>query len=186
MSDYGMIADRINQLRYVVSFVNISKDSLQLDIMMALSQKEMSAADIAQAVGQRRKAVTDSLRKLKNKELIESISGNGSYPTYKLTSTGLENISSLIRFIEEKESQTPLIESPTLTQPTALDPGAFSMASVTAQLLLALGTSKGNRLAIKKLAGVVGLSTQRTESYLDVYLNRGQSSLGATWTSPAQ
>ncbi|MDD1776215.1 MAG: helix-turn-helix domain-containing protein [Candidatus Methanomethylicus sp.] len=170
------VMQRLDQLRDVDRLIDISKSTLQFNIVIALSNKgELSAAEIAKEVGQRRKAVTDAMRKLKNKGLVELVSDEGKNSAFKLSSTGENCVTTLMDFMDVKKADAaPNLPTASPSTPFSKDMGLENLpvASVTSELLLMLGTSKENRLPVKRLARSIGLSTQRTESYLDVYLNR--------------
>ncbi|MDI9644450.1 MAG: MarR family winged helix-turn-helix transcriptional regulator [Candidatus Verstraetearchaeota archaeon] len=175
---------RLEQLRDVDRLIDISKSTLQLDIILALNSRgELSPAEIASILGQRRKAVTDAMRKLRIKGLVEPASENGKSATYRLSSQGAECISVLYRFVghegraKPEAKADPALGSKTAQKPDSSVPGVVGnisqlpFASALSQLLFTLGTAKGNALPIEELAGVMGLSVQRTESYLEVFMN---------------
>ena len=192
-----MLNERINQLRSIDKLVDISKSTIQIDIMLNLSKGEMTSAEIAKEIGQRRKAITDAMRKLRVKglvdEVIDEVSGKSS--KYKLTPSGKACLESLLEFTgsssghaslgverkvegfannsipkESSVSINPPMFSKTLSG-SSNDLNSFPMAAVLSELILILGTAKGNVMTRKDIAKAVGLSEQRTESYLEVYLN---------------
>ncbi len=202
----------INQLKDVDRLIDISKSTLQIDIILALSNRgEMTPAEISLAIGQRRKAVTDALRKLRNKGLVEPTSDEGRSPAYRLTGIGTETVRSLLSFLdvralgqelgpsmdtrrsgssidvrtysnsgsvatgssvaEPRESASEQsLPHPGLPGILAPPISSFTLASALSQVLFALGTSKGNSLPLPELARIMGLSEQRAESYLEVFM----------------
>ena len=198
MSTYVVLNERINQLRSIDKLVDISKSTIQIDIMLNLSKGEMTSAEIAKEIGQRRKAITDAMRKLRVKGIVDEVvdQENGKSSKYKLTASGLACLESLLEFtgsssghaslgLERKADDFGALgalpkENPvTINQPANSkvltgsynDLNSFPMAAVLSELIMILGTAKENIMTRKDLAKAVGLSEQRTESYLEVYLN---------------
>jgi len=167
--------------------IDLSKSTLQLDILLAINNRgEASPADIASAIGQRRKAVTDALRKLRNKGLVEATSEGSKTSTYRLTENGKECISMLCRFIAGEKSGHAVGTAKGETQgrqqakPAPPNEGVdvqrkigtdLPLAAVLSRVLFALGMAKGNCLSLKSLSDIMGLSHQRTESYLEAFMN---------------
>ncbi|MEM1573616.1 MAG: ArsR family transcriptional regulator [Candidatus Methanomethylicaceae archaeon] len=150
------------QLRKVDKIIDISKGTLQLDILLALNSKgEATVSDIVDITGQRRKAITDALRKLKNKNLVESLDKKH----FKLTQEGMNCIKALAEFLGSEQI--------TITEQELSD--IIPKSSVLSQIIIALATSKRNRMTIKEIARTVGLSPQRAQSYLDLYVDRNPS-----------
>lgn len=155
------ILEKINQLKQVDRMVDISKSTLQLEILLSLNTREAATVvDIVSILGQRRKAVTDALRKLKNKGLIEQ-SSDGKF--YKLTENGSKCIRILADFMGDDK---PKINIPRMDH---LD--SLPLTSVAAQIIMIMGTSKDYRMSLKDIAQTVGLSPQRIQSYLDLYVD---------------
>jgi len=159
----AVLAQGLEQLRSVDRMIDLSKSTLQLDIMLAINNRgEASPAEIASAIGQRRKAVTDALRKLRNKGLVELTNEGSRTSTYILTEDGKNTISTLFSFVGASDLK-PAPKSQIGTQ--------LPLAVVLSRVLFALGMSKGNCLSLKSLSDVMGLSQQRTESYLEAFMN---------------
>jgi Transcriptional regulators len=213
LTELLVVSQRLNRLKSVAALIDISKSTLQIDILLALSNRgEMTPAEISLAIGQRRKAVTDALRKLRNKGLVEPASDEGRSPAYRLTEIGAETVRSLISFLDvqapgpepgpgmgakrpgtsldvhaDSSSRSPAVGSwaqeaerdhaSGQSPPQSMPPGmlapaisSFTLASALSQVLFALGTSKGNSLPLPELARIMGLSEQRAESYLEVFM----------------
>jgi predicted transcriptional regulator len=49
--------------------------------------------------------------------------------------------------------------------------GDFALTNIVSEIVLALGTTKGNAMYLKDLAKMVNLSEQRAESYIKLYLD---------------
>ncbi|MEJ5292622.1 MAG: MarR family transcriptional regulator [Candidatus Methanosuratincola sp.] len=183
----AVLAQGLEQLRSVDRMIDLSKSTLQLDIMLAINNRgEASPAEIASAIGQRRKAVTDALRKLRNKGLVELTNEGSRTSTYILTEDGKNTISTLYRFVAGEKLSNPAGAArvePQRHQPARAalnnesgDPKSqigtqLPLAVVLSRVLFALGMSKGNCLSLKSLSDVMGLSQQRTESYLEAFMN---------------
>jgi DNA-binding HxlR family transcriptional regulator len=193
LSTYVVLNERINQLRSIEKLVDISKSTIQIDIMLTLNKGNKTSAEIAKEIGQRRKAVTDAMRKLRLKGLVNGVEEDQNLKSsrYKLTLSGFSCLNTLLELtgsakdhIGEKIGHLrdygairnidddPEIQSPSGSLiETQNDINAFPIAAVVSELILILGTVKGNIMSRKDLANAVGLSEQRTESYIEVYLN---------------
>ena len=174
MTELLVVSQRLNRLKSVAALIDISKSTLQIDILLALSNRgEMTPAEISLAIGQRRKAVTDALRKLRNKGLVEPASDEGRSPAYRLTELGNECIMTICNFVGKRppSSLAGLRSEPEYARKDcAIDLNQLPLASALSQVLFALGTSKGNSLPLPELARIMGLSEQRAESYLEVFM----------------
>jgi len=160
--------EKINQLKQVDQLVDISKSTLQLDILLSLSEEsEYTVSDLVSMLGQRRKAITDALRKLRNKGLIEqSIDGKH----YKLTESGARCIDMLMDFLGVVPRSGGYNKVQDRQDHVVVE--ALSSISIASQIIMTMGTSKGYRMTLKEIARSIGLSPQRAQSYLDLYLER--------------
>ncbi|MBC7120509.1 MAG: MarR family transcriptional regulator [Candidatus Methanosuratus sp.] len=162
----------LEQLRKVDGLIDISKSTLQLDIILALNaNNELSPAEIASVIGQRRKAVTDALRKLRNKGLVDTTLEGGKSARYVLTDSGAECISVINRCIGNNghgKANNIIINQ--VKKIPSVNATSIQFASALSQLLFALGTAKGNALPLSEIASIMGLSEQRTESYLELFM----------------
>ena len=197
MSDYVVLTERINQLRSIDKLVDISKSTIQIDIMLSLMKGGKSSAEIAREIGQRRKAVTDAMRKLRLKGLVDEVfdETNGRTSRYMLTTSGLNCLTTLLELTgSERRLHDEDLDENEYPKKASLDTGAllmdvdihanrtafaagqsndvssFLMTSVLSEMILLLGTSRGYVKSRKNIAQAIGLGEQRTESYLDVYL----------------
>ena len=193
MATYVVLNEKINQLKSIEKLVDISKSTIQIDIMLTLSNGEKTSADIAKEIGQRRKAITDAMRKLRIKGLVNEVEEDENLKSarYKLTYSGSNCLSALLDLIgsdndqisekigyilgnnafgtKDDDSAVQLPSKSFLGMQN--DINTFPIASVVSELILILGTAKGNIMSRKDLAKAVGFSEQRAESYLEVYLN---------------
>lgn len=192
-----VLNERINQLRNVDKLVDISKSTIQIDIMLTLNKSDGTSAEIAKDIGQRRKAVTDAMRKLRIKGLVDEVMDeeDGKTNKYQLTSAGTNCLTTLLEITGSGgddrggssgrrgdvlgHAGSMLTENSPSTNQMAFrsawgqskDLCSFPMAAVLSELILLLGTSKGNVMDRRKIAKALGLGEQRTESYIEVYLN---------------
>ncbi|MBO3802991.1 MAG: hypothetical protein JTT11_03825, partial [Candidatus Brockarchaeota archaeon] len=136
-------------------------------------------SEITRYTGQRRKAITDALRKLKNKGLIE-IDSKDKEAVYKLGESGVKCYNDLMEFVgiaKSEPSRQPgdagkgRLPDATRHKPDQRDRGNFALTTVVSEMVLALGTTRGNAMYLKDLAKIVNLSEQRAESYLKLYLD---------------
>ena len=177
---HDMILDRLEKLRSVDKLVDISKSSIQFDILLALGEREMPTSEIARNIGQRRKATTDALRKLKNKGLLISTSQGGE-TTFKLSEPGTvchRNLMDLIGIAQPeprprltKGDRYSLAEANQLRFDLEKGQGNFALTAMISEIVLALGTAKENAMSLMELSKIVNLSEQRTESYLKLYID---------------
>ena len=76
--DEGFL-EKLRRIKELDSVIDLSKSSIQLEILLLLGMSESSAltaSEIARGLGIRRKAVTDALRKLLRKGLIIKSGGD--------------------------------------------------------------------------------------------------------------
>lgn len=188
------LSEGLDRLRSLDRLVDISKSTIQIDILLALNKKEMSISEIANNIGQRRKATTDALRKLRNKGLIDISREDGKGTTYMLSESGVRCNHLLLSFMgsptseehvpsnsKNKEECLPSDGGPTRSerqviqiQPkicASVGQGNFAVAVTVSEIIFALGTANENTMPLRKLAKMIELSEQRAESYLKLYLH---------------
>ena len=154
--------ERLNQLKQIDGMVDISKSTLQLEILFALNEmSSATVADITSSLGERRKAITDALRKLKNKGLVEQ-SVDGKF--YSLTRDGERCMKVLSDFLGGGCRVN-------ISAPRAEHLDALPLASVASQIVAIMGTAKGCRMSLREIAQAIGLSPQRAQSYMDLYVD---------------
>lgn len=185
---HDVILERLDKLRSVDKLVDISKSSIQFEILLALGEREIFTSEIARNIGQRRKATTDALRKLKNKGLLVATSQDGE-TMFKLSESGTichRNLMDLIGIVQpeprprpyntastrEKVDRYSLVDSEQSRVDLEKGQGNFALTAMISELVLALGTAKGNAMSLRELAKITNLSEQRTESYLKLYNDR--------------
>lgn len=187
---YGVcLQERLNRLREIDELIDISRGTLQLDIILTLMTREsMSVSELASSIGERRKAVTDALRKLRNKGLV-AYSPDGE--SVSLTREGIRCMKTLAEILSPAPSTDTPVPPPSRQPPVrprgsgtpaadwnlscdALQARQDSVcasipsASVVSQVVMHLGTSKG-AVPLRDLARSTGLSPQRLQSYIDPY-----------------
>jgi len=180
---HDMILEKLDKLRSVDKLVDISKSSIQFDILLALGEREMSTAEIARNIAQRRKATTDALRKLRNKGMLNVVSRDGQ-TVFGLSDSGTKCHGDLMELIGMPSSEPPIRTAyPRRDRYSLLDAkqsrmdlekgqGNFAITAMISEIVLALGTAKENAMSLRDLAKAVNLSEQRTESYLKLYIDR--------------
>ncbi len=195
MSRYGVLSEGMDKLRSIDRLIDISKSTIQIDILLTLSRGEMTSAEIAKEICQRRKAITDAMRKLRVKGLVDEVTeeGIGKSARYALTAAGHGCLNTLLNLTHPNSN--PKAETTQDTHRAVSDPwpkdriplpgqcpppggtiytvdaSSFPIAAITSELIMVLGSESGNVMSSKRLARTVGLSEQRLESYLEVYLN---------------
>ncbi|MGC8936755.1 MAG: hypothetical protein ACP5KV_05255 [Candidatus Methanomethylicaceae archaeon] len=118
-------------------------------------------SDMVSLLTQRRKAITDALRKLKKKGLVEQ-SPDGKY--YRLTESGSRCLKMLVDFMGSGKTDINTSERNPLE--------ALPSTSVISQIITVMGTSKDCRMTLKEIARAIGLSPLRAQSYMDLYIER--------------
>jgi len=198
LSTYGVLSEGMDKLRSIDRLIDISKSTIQIDILLTLSRGEMTSAEIAKEICQRRKAITDAMRKLRVKGLVDEVTeeGAGKSARYALTAAGHGCLNTLLNLTHPNSDQKVSVSGTTqdirraVSDPWSKDriplpgqhpsPGgtiqtidvsSFPIAAITSELVMVLGSERGNVMSSRRLARTVGLSEQRLESYLEVYLN---------------
>lgn len=173
---HDMILEKLEKLRSVDKLVDISKSSIQFDILLALGEREMSTAEIARIIDQRRKATTDALRKLKNKGLLNVVSQDGQ-TVFGLSDSGtkfhgMPSSEPPLRPAYARRERYSLLDAKQSRMDLEKGQGNFAMTAMISEIVLALGTARENAMSLRELAKAVNLSEQRTESYLKLYIDR--------------
>jgi DNA-binding MarR family transcriptional regulator len=164
-------------LKEVTKVVDVTKGTLQLQMIIFLNDKGMQSADqISKELGKRRKAVTDALRKLKLKEVVKETTQSDdkgeSAIMYELTDSGKEYVDSLKDIFSNKGSASSP-SSITTNRGTGFRlielieeiPLLFN----TYDAIIAIGLAGSRGLPASKLARLFGLSEQRAITYLDLF-----------------
>jgi len=162
-------------LREVTSIVDATKGTLQLEILIHLYERGPQGVDeISKALGRRRKAVTDALRKLRLKEVVMEVPGSGESGTaaitYVLTDQGKDHVGHLKGMFESKGAPPP---------PTARREGFRLVEMIeevpllfyTTDAIIALGLAGNKGLPVRELARLFGLSERRAVTYLDLFMD---------------
>jgi len=159
---------KIEKIREFDSLIDFARSSLQLDIVfqLASSRKPLSSAEIARALGQRKKPILDALRKLEIKGLVKKSNSRGDL--YELTELGRNAIEDLFAILGVSDLKTALRSGYGRVK-------ARDMVKIVIPVnyihdtLVALGTSRRNELSLSTLSQIIGLSPQRLAMYLDPY-----------------
>jgi len=157
------LLNSVSALREVDAAVDFARGWLQLRILLTVGYLGRCTVDrLVEVLGERRKAVLDSLRKMRAKGLIE---GEGEL---SLTEEGRRVYSTLL---------SALGSSGRVSAGTALPRAAVQdiprdviRFSYLYDVLVALGTSRGYELSLSTLASVTRLSPATLEDYLRPYV----------------
>ncbi len=169
--DEGFL-EKLRRIKELDSVIDLSKSSIQLEILLLLGMSESSAltaSEIARGLGIRRKAVTDALRKLLRKGLIIK-SGGDSNETFSLSESGREYLKKLLSILGHGN----YLEEPRIKGEKGLERLKYivdeiSTAHYIHEVLLCLAAMRKHEAAIETLAKAVNLSPQRLRTYLDLY-----------------
>ncbi|MGA2573803.1 MAG: hypothetical protein ABSF36_06330 [Candidatus Methanomethylicaceae archaeon] len=172
--DFGLSAIKLaDLLKEVTKVVDVTKGTLQLQMLIYLNDHgPQSAEQISKELGKRRKAVTDALRKLKLKEVVNEIAQTNerseSVIMYQLTDNGKHYVESLRDIFGNKGGSSITTSRATgfrLIELIEEIPLLFN----TYDAIIAIGLSGSQGLSSKKLANLFSLSEQRAITYLDLF-----------------
>lgn len=174
---------RLEELKELDDKVDFARSAVQLGVVLALSLRgaPMSADELAQALGERKKAVLDALRKLELKGLVAKSSGGEV--KYGLSEEGKDYASKLLKLLEGPAERQPLEGLGEVSKRDLLKGLLSSQYLLSA--IVALANAKGNAMELRKLAGIMGLSADRAKSYLDL-LSRPPSRVFRRLVHPAK
>ncbi len=164
----------VEQLKKINQVIDATKGTLQLQILMLLHSKGPQDADeISKAMSKRRKAVTDALRKLRMKGLIDERPKSETDPEsiYALTDQGREYVGSLNSLFNLSEHPSPEEEKRLVKFVEE-----FPLLYYTYDGVIALGLAGDDGLSAKELGRILNLSEQRAITYFDLF----SSTPGAT------
>lgn len=154
----------IEKLKELNKVVDTTKGTLQVQILAILKEGEAkTAGELSVLTKRRRKSVTDAIWKLKSKGLIDGENKNGEL-VYRITPKGAEYIEELITFF--KPDKVPDI--------IGGFPGVVELLPIfyyTYDAVVALGINGDGGLSLKELSNIFGLSLDRTETYMDLFVN---------------
>ncbi|MEM2025465.1 MAG: hypothetical protein QXW94_04160, partial [Desulfurococcaceae archaeon] len=161
------LAERLTKLKSIDKVVDLARSNIQLEMMFLLSSRgELSPNEIARLMGQRRKAVTDALRKLRLKDVVEEVESAGD-KLYRLSPFGERCLEALL---EATGLKALALERQDLYRVEHLDGLIRNMPlfHYVFECTLALGLA-GEGMSVDRLANIVNLSPQRLRTYLDVF-----------------
>ena len=156
-------------LRRVDAHVDLSRGWLQLRLLVELGRRggEASVAELAEALGVQRKAVLDSLRKMRHKGLVTQERGR-----VELTSKGLDLYRSLLQALGASSGVEPA------RRRTGGSIGYWNAYELASRLIrhiylydtiLALAYAPGHMLSLESLASATRLSPRQLDEYLILY-----------------
>ncbi len=159
------LEERLELLRRVDSYVDLSRGWLQLRLLVELGRRggEATVSELAAALGVERKAVLDSLRKMRQKRLVAQGKRGPA-----LTERGMDLYRSLVHVVAGKARP----------QPGEAARGESDVYSLVASLtrhhylyeaLTALAYAPGHMLPLAALASLARLSQRQMDEYLQVY-----------------
>ncbi|MGC9165017.1 MAG: hypothetical protein ACP5GU_04750 [Thermoprotei archaeon] len=161
------ILSKINKIRVLDGILDFSKASTQLDILIALSDnREVTLDELASRVERGKRQVSDAIRKMLRKGFVRYEEKNGEI-LITIGENGIEYLKTLsdILSVDIKDIKTILVSSKTeITE----NLGVYFYIYET---LIALGVSK-RPLSLNKLASIIGISPNRLESYLDLFVSQ--------------
>ncbi len=157
------LLNSVSMLREVDAAVDFARGWLQLRILLSVGYLGRCSVDrLVEVLGERRKAILDSLRKMRAKGLIE---GEGEL---SLTEEGRRVYGTLLSVLGSSRRASA---GTTLSRAAAQDiPRDVLRFSYLYDVLVALGTSKGYELPLSTLASVTRLSPTTLEDYLKPYV----------------
>ena len=103
LTHFEMVQINFQFIKRLDSIIDLSRSTLQLEIVLHLLRKDrVTILELSHALMQRKKALYDSLRKLKIKGLVGGEEGG-----YWLTDYGREQINKLLNILGYSESPSP-------------------------------------------------------------------------------
>jgi len=167
------VAEKLQLLRKIDSIIDIGRSSVQLYILLLLGRRvneEMTIHEITEAIGQRKRAVIDAIRKLESKGLIIRREN-----TYKLSEEGLKVYQGLVSILAHDTKDVDVkAYSLGLVRDVARSLASYAYLY---DVIIALALSPKNMLPLKTLAKIVGISPQRLDDYLQSLQNLSSSTL---------
>ncbi|MET1101010.1 MAG: hypothetical protein ABWW69_00815 [Pyrodictiaceae archaeon] len=157
------LLERLEILRRLDSVIDLAKGWLQLRILVALGSGASSVDEVVSIVRVNRKAVLDSLRKMRLKGLVESHE-DGSL---RLSERGVEVYRLIISTINGYRGARERGGDAAVT--------VYDVSGVLVRYLylyeavIALGLAKGHELSLEELSSIIRLSPRQLDSYLRRY-----------------
>jgi len=157
------LLNSVSALREVDATVDFARGWLQLRILLTVGYLGKCSVDrLVEVLGERRKAVLDSLRKMRAKGLI------GGEGELFLTEEGRRIYSTLTSVLGGPRRGTAGVGGPRAAVHDI--PRDIIRFFYLYDVLVALGTSKGYELPLNTLASVTRLSPATLEDYLKLYV----------------
>lgn len=159
--------EKLMLVKEMDGIVDFSKSSVQLDILIFLGLRGPASIDeISKSLGYKRRTVTDALRKMYNKGLIER-QLNNNVELIILSNYGKKYINYLQNALNWDNS---LNNSKNLFKHIRINnlQSAINMYYVI-QAILYLGFSKNKEASLYELSKIINISPQRLKDYLDLY-----------------
>lgn len=178
------LMERLSRLKTIDKVVDLSRSNIQLEIMFLLSSRgELTAHDMARLMGQRRKAVTDALRKLKFKDVVEEVEVEGER-LYRLSPFGEKCLAALL---EATGLKSIALQRQELYKFEGLESTVknMTMSYYVFDCLVAMGLA-GGKVDVQRLAEIVNLSPQRLQAYLDVFAGDANPRLFKKYVVPTR
>ncbi len=161
------ILDKLSKLRILDNMLDFAKASTQLDILVALSDnKPVSLDELALKVGRGKRQVADAIRKMLRKGFVRYETKDNE-TLIMIDTNGLDYLKGIsdVLSIDVKNLRTNL-DSKKIEVTENI--GAYFYVYET---LTILGTAQ-RPLSLNKLASIIGISPNRLESYLDLFVSQ--------------
>lgn len=155
----------IEKLKELNRVVDTTKGTLQIQILSILKEAKdpKTAGELSIITGRRRKSITDALWKLKSKDLVSTVNKSGELG-YTITPAGIRYMEELIELFRPERS-------PSLIGGLSGVVELLPLFYYTYDALVALGAAGDNGLSLREIADVFGLSIDRAESYMDLFID---------------
>ena len=165
------IKAKLSILRDLDHKVDFARSTLQLQILFALlvSSKPLTPTEISRLLEVRRKAVLDALRKLEIKKLVKKTGSVGMEYLYELGEEGRDYADKLMSILGINGST---IKSEISSAMDSIREALLRRIVESHHIynaIVMLANSENNMLKLSKLAELMGLSTERAKSYLDLF-----------------
>ncbi|HIQ23806.1 MAG TPA: hypothetical protein EYH50_02010 [Pyrodictium delaneyi] len=163
----NLFFDKLELLRQVDSVIDLSRGWLQLRILMTIGDKGAYVDDIVALLDVSRKAVLDSLRKMRVKGLVSISNG-----FVQLTDKGMEVYNILRNVVSDSSASSGTLMPPSST-PSVYDVLSFVTRYVYLyDVIAALGFSPRYELPLEVLAAIARVGPRQLDEYLSVYSRR--------------
>ena len=171
-STTGEVKRRISLLRELDSLIDFSRGELQLNIIIKLGEtggRDLTASQLSKILGERYRSVIDALHRLERKGLVEKKVGERGILLYTLSAIGkwyYNTLTKLLNLKGEMEAEDQHLSHKTILRHFTKEARTIDYI---VDAIIALATTGKKRLPLETLASIMGLSTTRAQSYLDLY-----------------